>query len=98
MPRKDDKIVVEWAQQRKQMHDLALAVPVGQVERDDVETGHLREGMGASLIRPVTEAYEQRSLVEPKNAALKLTYAGSESLDLRSKKLNVNVIRMRRNR
>src|SRR4051794_36517822 len=66
---RDDKIVVEWAQQRKQMHDLALAVPVGQVERDDVETGHLREGIGASLIRPVTEAYEQCSLVEPDQIA-----------------------------
>ncbi len=51
------------------MHDLALAVPVRQVEADEVETGRLSESVGAILICSVAEADEQGSFVEPKQVA-----------------------------
>src|SRR2546426_10919618 len=51
------------------MHDLALAVPVRQVEADEVETGRLRESVGAILIRSVAEADKQGSFVEAKQVA-----------------------------
>src|SRR6266536_5454719 len=51
------------------MHNLALAVPVRQVEGDDVETGQLRQRVRAGLVRPVAEPHEQRSLVEPDQIA-----------------------------
>ena len=66
---RDNEIARERAQQREQVHDLAFAVPVRQVKRNDAETGELSERGGAGLVRPVAETDEQRSLVEPDQVA-----------------------------
>ena len=76
---RDNEIARERAQQREQVQDLAFAVPVRQVERNDVETCELCERVGAGLVRPVAETDEQGSLVEPDQVARS---GGAAALDV----------------
>ncbi len=60
------QISIQGREERHEVHDLAGAVVVGQVERYDVDAREeLAKRLQARLIRPVAEPDEERALVQP---------------------------------
>jgi selenide, water dikinase len=62
----DSQVDVERREKRHEVHDLAWAVIVGQVEGHDLDSREkLAERVHARLVRPVAQSDEERALVQP---------------------------------
>ena len=70
-PRVDEReVTVERRDERHEVHHLTAAVPVGEVEGDDVDVRkRVRQGRDRGRVRPVADADEERALVEPDGIA-----------------------------